>query len=89
MILAMNDAASVRLKLAENLRAYRLSAGMTQAELGEKARKDQAVIARMEKAVNSPTLDTVAQVAAALGISSEELLFGEPAEISKISESVA
>lgn len=66
-------AESVRL-FAGRLREVRLSRGMTQAELGHKARVSEAYIGRLERAEGAPGIDLVDRLARALATTSADLL---------------
>jgi transcriptional regulator with XRE-family HTH domain len=59
---------------AERLRSLRVSRGMTQAELAEKAEVTTTYISRLEGAGAAPGIDLVARLAAALGTTTTELL---------------
>lgn len=58
----------------EKLRARRLEVGMTQAQLAEAVGMHQPHIADLERGVASPTLATIAKIAAALRMHPDELL---------------
>lgn len=61
-------------RLAANLRQLREARGATQAELAQLARIPRATWAHLESGAGNPTLAVVCRVAAALGVSLEELL---------------
>lgn len=60
--------------LAENLVSLRARLGLTQEGLGEKAGVSMFVIAHIERRARNPTLNTLARVTQALGVSMERLL---------------
>ena|ERR1017187_8075112 len=60
------------------LRELREAAGLSQAELAERAGLSKGGIADLEQDRNRPTWDSVQKLAAALGVSCEA--FNEPAE---------
>jgi len=61
------DAQMRRFDLASQLLALRLAAGLTQAELAERAGLSQADISRYERGLGNPTSTTIEGIAAALG----------------------
>ena len=61
------DAQMRRFNLAGQLLALRLAAGITQAELAERAELSQADISRYERGLGNPTRTTIEAIAAALG----------------------
>jgi XRE family transcriptional regulator, regulator of sulfur utilization len=61
------DAEMRRFDLAGQLLALRLAAGLTQAELAERAGLSQADISRYERGLGNPTRTTIELIAAALG----------------------
>ena len=60
---------------------WRKAKGLTQAALGKQMGVTQAYIAQLEAGRRTPTIDTVQSVANGLGISVENFLFLEPAEV--------
>lgn len=61
-------------KIAERIRALRKRAGLTQAQLGERAGGINAQeISRFESCSRVPSIETLARVAAGLGVSLAEL----------------
>lgn len=64
---------------AEVLKQLRNRAGLTQEALAEKAGLKRAAVARLELGIRTlPNWETVQRLAAALGVSTEELKTGEP-----------
>lgn len=61
-------------RFAARLREVRLSRGMTQAELGEKAQVTATYLSRLESAKAAPGIDLVARLADALGTTPTDLL---------------
>ena len=60
-------------RIGKHLRAYRKSAGMTQEKLAEKANISVHHLGFIERGKAKPTLDTLARIAAAVGIAVEDL----------------
>ena len=60
--------------IGEKLRKARFKAGLTQAELAEKAGTTQTTVARIERDAVQPEVTTVRRLAAALGVSIADLL---------------
>jgi transcriptional regulator with XRE-family HTH domain len=58
----------LRATLGGNVRTLRLSLGMTQADLAEEVETRRSQISEIERAKANPTLDSVARIAAALGV---------------------
>ncbi|MBL0920726.1 MAG: helix-turn-helix transcriptional regulator [Phycisphaerales bacterium] len=57
-----------------NLRAERARAGLTQAELAERAGLNPASIGSYERGVTKPQIDTLCRIASALGVEPSLLL---------------
>lgn len=57
-----------------NIRRLRKELGLTQGQLGELVGADKSVISHWEKGRGSPLSNRIAAVAAALGVSVDELL---------------
>lgn len=62
------------LRLGETIAARRREIGMTQIELAQKTHRHQADISRLERGVNEPTLQTLANVAHALKLDTLSLI---------------
>lgn len=58
------------------LRATRVSLGLTQAQLADAAGCTQSDISKYESGTRPNRLDVITKLAAALGISREEVIFG-------------
>lgn len=69
-----NENAEVRSVFANRLALFRKQRGLTQAELAEKAGLIQTIISDYERGRLRPYADTVANFAAVLGVSADELL---------------
>jgi DNA-binding XRE family transcriptional regulator len=69
---ALGDVDGVR--LGQRLRALRLSAGLTQAELARRTGIHRPNIARVEAGRHTPSLETLARLAAAIGVSTTRVL---------------
>lgn len=61
----------------KNLRAIRISAGLSQVQLAEKAGVTQSLVSKIEKGQANPTLDVIEAIAGALG-TSPAVVFGLP-----------
>jgi DNA-binding XRE family transcriptional regulator len=63
-------------KLGQRLRALRLAAGLTQAELARRTGIHRPNIARVEAGRHTPSLETLARLAAAIGVPTTRVLAG-------------
>ncbi len=61
-------------KLGKNLRRIRTEKGMSQGDICRALNLDRAHICNIENGKQNPTLDTIAKIAKALGITSDQLL---------------
>ncbi len=61
-------------QVGRRLRDLRLQAGLTQPELGERARMAAAEISKIENGRRTPTLETLERLCRALGVSVEEVV---------------
>lgn len=68
-----------RRQIGKNIRELRRRAGMTQERLAEASGLSVPYISHIERGSKKARLETLAQVATALGISFDELLSGIPA----------
>ena len=66
----------VHRRLAESVRETRLAAGLTQAELAERAGLERKTISRIENQHLSPTIDTLVCIALVLRCDVAELIDG-------------
>jgi transcriptional regulator with XRE-family HTH domain len=66
--------ADIMKEIGNHLRAARLSAGMTQAELATKAGTDTNYYAKLERAEATPSLNILEKIVKALGIRSSDIL---------------
>jgi transcriptional regulator with XRE-family HTH domain len=62
--------------LGESVRAKRKRAGFSQEKLAEKADLSTVFISRIERGVESPTLDNLVKIARALGVRVRDLVSG-------------
>jgi DNA-binding XRE family transcriptional regulator len=69
---ALGDVDGVR--LGQRLRALRVAAGLTQAELARRTGIHRPNIARVEAGRHTPSLETLARLAAAIGVSTTRVL---------------
>jgi len=60
--------------LAETVRTKRKEAGFSQEKLAEKATLSTVFISRIERGIESPTLDNLVKIAKALGIRVRDLV---------------
>jgi transcriptional regulator with XRE-family HTH domain len=67
----------VRVLVGENVRRYRIAAGMSQAELAERMGVDRAYISGLEGGARNPTVLTLWHTAVALGVDIASLLIDE------------
>ena len=63
-------------RLAESVRETRLAAGLTQADLAERAGLERKTISRIENQHLSPTIDTLVRIALVLRCDVAELIDG-------------
>jgi transcriptional regulator with XRE-family HTH domain len=72
--------------IAEQLARWRKHCKMTQAQLEEKAGLGHNTVSRIEnRSIRSPHFMTVQKMATAMGLSTEQLLYGSPPQAEKIS----
>ena len=64
-----------------NLRYIRERAGLTQAELADKASISQGAVSGYESGKLRPTVDICAKLAKALGVTMDELMHGERRQV--------
>lgn len=69
-------AGPVRERFAVSLRRARKKAGISQAELGDRADMHRTEISLLERAGREPRLGTIVKVAAALGVTPQSLCTG-------------
>ncbi len=60
--------------IGKNLKDARFRAGLTQAELADKAGTTQTTVARIERDAVQPEVTTIRKLAATLGVSISDLL---------------
>lgn len=65
---------SLTRKVAARIVELREERGLTQEQLAEKARINRVTLARLERAMHQPTLDTLDQIARALRVGLAQLL---------------
>lgn len=64
----------VRTTLGHNVRELRLSLGMSQADLADRAGTRRALISDIERGVTNATVDTLVRIARVLRVEAHELL---------------
>ena len=64
----------LRAALGRNVRELRLSLGMTQADLADRAESRRALVSDIERGEANPTLDSLLRIAVALEVEPTELL---------------
>ena len=64
------------MKLAENLKKHRISAGLSQAELAKRVGANQSMIAHIENGFKVPSLALTVELADALGTTLDALVRG-------------
>jgi DNA-binding XRE family transcriptional regulator len=74
---AANGIATDGARLGARLRELRLAAGLTQAELARRTGIHRPNIARVEAGRHTPSLETLARLATAIGVSATHVLSGE------------
>lgn len=67
--------------VAENIRAARKAAGLTQKELGERMGVSSVAVTQYESGKRIPKIDTLQRIADALGVNIGVLLYGENSTI--------
>ena len=72
---APQDEPALRLRFAGNMKAERISQGMSQEKLAEKAGLHRTYVSQVERGVVSVSLDNVEKLAKALSRNEESLLF--------------
>ena len=65
---------NILIRVAKNVRSYRLRLGMTQKKLGQKAHLSRGYISKIENAKVDIYLDVLIQVAKALKVQTKDLL---------------
>ena len=68
--------------LPKQLQLWRQHEGLTQAQLEERAQLGHNTVSRIERGETHPRTMTLEQLAQALGISFEQLLFSRPRDVS-------
>lgn len=64
----------IETKFPENLKKFRIKAGLTQEELAKKLGKTKNVISNWERGENRPDAETIAKICAILNVTPNELL---------------
>ncbi len=71
-----NHIESVRLQFGSRIRELRIAAKLTQKSLAKKAKLNHSYLSEIERGMKSASLDTIAVLAKALGVSPADLLPG-------------
>lgn len=61
-------------RVAARVAQFREQRGLTQRDLAKKARVNRVTLARLERAMHPPTLDTLERIARALGVKLVDLV---------------
>ena len=61
-------------KLGKNLKRIRTAKGISQGEISRKLEVDKSFVSNIENGKTNPTLDTIAKIAKAIGVSVGELM---------------
>ena len=61
-------------RLGRTVRKYRLAAGLSQEALADKAGLHRTYVSLLERGLRNPSVDTLRQVAAALGVPTSQLV---------------
>lgn len=61
-------------RFGEKLRALRIRAGISQAELGSQLEVDQSYIGRLEKGTRTPNVALILKIVELFGVTSDELI---------------
>jgi transcriptional regulator with XRE-family HTH domain len=72
--------------VAENIRKLRIQEGLTQVELAKKAKLTDVYISRVEQNAKNLTLDSVEQIANALGVPITSLIENTKVQIPKVNK---
>lgn len=67
----------ISVKVGKNIKALRAKRDLTQAQLSEKAKMSATMIGHIERGEKSPTVETVAAIANALGVELYKLFIFE------------
>lgn len=67
------------MNLSENIRKYRCKAGMSQSQLANEVGVGQSAICKMEKGFFVPTIALVSEIARALNVTIDDLVYGKGA----------
>jgi transcriptional regulator with XRE-family HTH domain len=63
----------VKVLVGRNVRRFRLEKGLTQEALTEASGVSQQYISELERGARNPTIDTLAKIALALGVTATDL----------------
>jgi transcriptional regulator with XRE-family HTH domain len=68
----------VKVLVGRNVRRFRLAKGLTQEDLTEASGVSQQYISELERGARNPTIDTLAKIALALGVTTTDLFAPDP-----------
>lgn len=74
------DGATPGTRFGERLRALRVAASMTQADLAERAHLDVSYVSQLERGLRDPSLSSIEAVTGALGVSLAQFFDGSSGE---------
>jgi len=64
----------IRIRLAKNLKRYRLMANLSQEEVAHRAQLERAYVSGIERGVRNPTIAVLQELAAVIGVSEADLI---------------
>lgn len=70
----MSEIDRIRHIFANNLKAYRKAANLSQEELAHIAEIERGYVSQLERRLNAPTIDMLARLAKAIGVEPYQLL---------------
>lgn len=68
----------VKVLVGRNVRRFRLEKGLTQEALTEASGVSQQYVSELERGARNPTIDTLAKIALALGVTATDLFDPDP-----------
>jgi len=83
------DGATPGTRFGERLRALRVAASMTQADLAERAHLDVSYVSQLERGLRDPSLSSIEAVTGALGVSLAQFFDGSSGEALDVTDAQA